>query len=119
MSKAKGSRAERKARRQLEADGYAVTRAGGSLGVFDLIAIGPTHVRAIQVKSGTSRLTRAERAEIVAIEVPSNVVKEYRRYRDYARAPVIERLDSALVSVRPKFLLGQEKCAIDDEDSAE
>jgi len=54
MRKAKGSRAERKAIRLLEADGYCCTKGGGSLGVFDIIAIGPADVRAIQVKAGTS-----------------------------------------------------------------
>ena len=53
MSKAKGSRAERRAIRILEAAGYTCTKAGGSLGVFDVIAIGPRDIRAIQVKAGT------------------------------------------------------------------
>jgi Holliday junction resolvase len=41
VSKAKGSRAERRAIRLLEADGYVCTKAGGSLGVFDIIANRP------------------------------------------------------------------------------
>ena len=49
MSKAKGSRAERKAIKFLEADGYVCTKAGGSLGVFDVIALGPNAVRCLQV----------------------------------------------------------------------
>jgi len=49
MSKAKGSRAERKAIKLLEADGYVCTKAGGSLGIFDVIALGPNAVRCVQV----------------------------------------------------------------------
>lgn len=49
--KAKGSRAELEAQHLLEALGYSVCKAGASLGVWDLIATHPTHVRFIQVKS--------------------------------------------------------------------
>ena len=45
--KAKGSRAERRAIRILEAAGYLCTKAGGSLGLFDVIAIGPCDVRCL------------------------------------------------------------------------
>ena len=39
-SKQKGDRWERECRDMLESEGYLVTKAGGSLGMFDLIAIG-------------------------------------------------------------------------------
>lgn len=62
MSKAKGSRRERQARDLLKEQGYAVVRAGGSLGMFDLVATptgpdclrdttGQFLVRYVQVKS--------------------------------------------------------------------
>ena len=51
MSKAKGSRAERRCIKALEAEGFVCTKAGGSLGVFDVIGIGPASFRAIQVKA--------------------------------------------------------------------
>jgi Holliday junction resolvase len=92
MSKRKGSRAERKAVKLLEADGYLCTKAGGSLGVFDVIGIGPTDVRCVQVKCGTARLSRAERAAIVALTVAPNVSREYWRFPDYCRAPIVEKL---------------------------
>jgi Holliday junction resolvase len=92
MSKAKGSRSERKAVKLLEARGYACTKAGGSLGLFDIIALGPSDVRCVQVKSGTARLSRGEREAIEALQVPASVSKEYWLFRDYARAPVIENL---------------------------
>jgi Holliday junction resolvase len=58
-TKAKGSRAERRAMKILEAAGYICTRAGVSLGLFDVIAIGPTDVRLVQVKAGTKVLGRS------------------------------------------------------------
>ena len=91
-AKAKGSRAERKAMKLLEAAGYCCTRAGGSLGFFDVIGLGPSGVRCLQVKAGTARLSRAERAAIVALTLVPNVSKEYWRFPDRARGPVIERL---------------------------
>ena len=38
-AKTKGNRRERQARRILELAGYHVVKAGGSLGVFDLVAL--------------------------------------------------------------------------------
>ena len=92
MSKRKGSRAELKAIAILETAGYCCTKAGGSLGVFDVIAIGPVNVRAIQVKCGTARLSPLEREQIRATDVPPNCTKEYWRFLDYARKPLIEVL---------------------------
>lgn len=92
MSKRKGSRAELKCIRILEAAGYCCTKAGGSLGVFDVIALGPRDVRAIQVKAGTARLSALEREQIQVTEVPPNCSKEYWLFVDYARQPMIEIL---------------------------
>lgn len=93
MSKQKGSRAERKAIRILEAAGYCCTKAGGSLGVFDVIALGPKDVRCVQVKAGQRPwLSPAEREAIELVCVPANVSKELWKFHDYARQPVIEVL---------------------------
>ena len=92
MSKRKGSRAELKCIRILETAGYCCTKAGGSLGIFDVIALGPRDVRAIQVKSGTARLSAIEREQMLATEVPPNCTREYWRFPDYARQPLIEIL---------------------------
>lgn len=92
MSKAKGTRGERRCIRILESAGYACTKAGGSLGLFDVIALGPVDVRAIQVKCGDARLSGAEREAIQLLAVPRNVSKEYWRFPDYCRAPLIEVL---------------------------
>jgi len=93
MSKRKGSRAELKCIRILEMAGYCCTKAGGSLGIFDVIALGPRDVKAIQVKAGTARLSPLEREQIRGTEVPPNCIKEYWRFLDYAREPLIEVLN--------------------------
>jgi Holliday junction resolvase len=93
VSKAKGSRAELKAIRILEAAGYVCTKAGGSLGVFDVIALGPNDVRCVQVKAGKHPwLSPLEREAIAIMALPANVSKELWKFRDYAREPVIEVL---------------------------
>jgi len=76
----------------LEAAGYVCTKAGGSLGVFDVIAIGPSDVRCVQVKSGGAYLSRVERTAIQALTVPALVTRECWRFPDRCRAPLIERL---------------------------
>ena len=55
-AKAKGSRSERKIRDELLEIGWYVTKAGGSFGLWDLIAIFPggparSRVRVVQVKT--------------------------------------------------------------------
>jgi len=49
----KGDRRERYVRKVLEKEGWTVVRSGGSLGMFDLIAIHPVlkKVKMIEVKS--------------------------------------------------------------------
>ena len=61
-TKAKGSRAERKVIAILENAGYHCTKAGASLGLFDVIAIGPHDVRCIQVKAGGEYLSSASKS---------------------------------------------------------
>ena len=78
--------------RILERDGYTCTRASASLGLFDVIAIGPADVRLIQVKSGSKYLSAVEREQIQDLTVPANVSRECWRFPDRARAPLIERL---------------------------
>ncbi len=90
--KAKGTRAERRAIGILEAAGYVCTKAGGSLGLFDVIGIGPIDVRCIQVKAGGEYLSGIEREQITALTMPANVTRECWRFPDGCRAPLIERL---------------------------
>jgi Holliday junction resolvase len=51
-AKAKGARSERKVKKYLEEHGWYVTKAGASLGIWDLIAVRASGVvRLIQVKT--------------------------------------------------------------------
>lgn len=92
MSARSGARAERRARRILEAAGYIVTRAAGSRGLWDLVAIGPRDIRLVQVKAGTARLSPVEREQLQSATVPPNASREYWRFPPRARAPIIETL---------------------------
>ena len=78
--------------RILEAAGYNVTKAGGSLGLFDVIAIGAADVKCVQVKSGAEYLSGVEREAIQLLSVPANVTRECWRFLDRCREPLIERL---------------------------
>ena len=78
--------------RILEREGYTCTRASASLGMFDVIGIGPTDVRLIQVKSGSKYLSAVEREQIHNLAVPANVSRECWRFPDRTRVPLIERL---------------------------
>jgi Holliday junction resolvase len=91
-TKAKGARAERRAMRLLEALGYTCTRAGASLGLFDVIAIGPNDVRLVQVKAGGMYCSSVEREQITLFAVPANCTREIWRFPDRCRDPLIERL---------------------------
>jgi Holliday junction resolvase len=93
VSKRKGSRAELRCIRILEAAGYVCTKAGGSLGLFDIIAIGARDVRCIQVKCGKRPyLAPLEREAIGLLAVPENCSKELWKLPDYCRQPLIEIL---------------------------
>jgi hypothetical protein len=76
----------------LEAAGYVCTRAGASLGLFDVIAVGPTDVRLLQVKAGTKYLSSVEREQILLLKVPVNVSRECWRFPNRCKAPLIEVL---------------------------
>ena len=91
-TKAKGTRAERRAMEILEAAGYVVTRSSASLGLFDVVAVGAVDVRLIQVKAGTKYLSTVEREAIQALTVPGNVTRECWRFPDRCQTPLIERL---------------------------
>lgn len=72
--KRKGARNELKVLAILERDGYAVTKAGGSLGIWDLIAVRYDAVRLVQVKSNRPA-PRPEMESMRAFKVPQNVTK--------------------------------------------
>ena len=86
--KGKGTRREHQSRDLLEALGYDVTRAGGSLGVFDLVAIGWSNIRLVQVKCNRMA-SPGEREEIEAARCPPNGTKEIWVWKDRATLPEV------------------------------
>jgi hypothetical protein len=78
--------------RMLEEAGYRCTRAAASLGVFDVIAIGPVNGRLVQVKSGAARCSGVEREAIALFAAPANFTKEIWRFPTHCRKPLIEYL---------------------------
>jgi Holliday junction resolvase len=91
-TKRKGARCEHRCMRLLEEAGYRCTRAAASLGVFDVIAVGPVNFRLIQVKGGSARCSSVEREQIALFPVPANASKEVWRFPDHCRKPLIEYL---------------------------
>jgi Holliday junction resolvase len=92
-AKAKGTRVERLARKLLEEAGFYVIRAGGSLGVFDLVAI-PKYfgkVKCIQVKANKKPdKEEMRRIHQVAMTLPSYCVAEVWIKKDYSGWDIIE-----------------------------
>jgi len=85
-AKAKGSRTEYKSIALLESQGYKCTRAAASLGVFDIIAIGPDDIQLVQCKS--NRWAGAEEMDAIRqFPAPPNCVKTVHRWRDRQPAP--------------------------------
>lgn len=90
--KAKGSRQERRTIVALEAAGYHCTKAGGSLGVWDVIAIGPNDIRLVQVKSNRPP-GKAEMERMRAFQSPRCCcTKELWIWIDHQRLPKIIQL---------------------------
>ncbi len=89
---AKGARAERRARRMLEQQGYCVVRAGGSLGLFDLVGIRCDGLRLIQVKCNRGP-GRAERARLRAFDnLPPGSTRELWISRNHRTRPEVIQL---------------------------
>lgn len=85
-AKAKGSRLERKSRDILRQAGFEVVKAGGSLGIFDLVGIHPEKglVQLVQVKSnrGVSRREREGLIQFAARCVHTGWQVSIHRWRD-------------------------------------
>jgi len=89
----KGYLAERKSRAWLEARGYFVVEARGSHGACDLVAIGDSDIKVVQVKAGR-KPSKADVFEIVQAmhKIPTcpRMVREIHHWPDYAREPTVE-----------------------------
>jgi hypothetical protein len=90
-AKAKGTRNEHRSRDILEAAGYAVTRAAGSLGAWDLVGIGLTDVVLLQVKSNLPPAP-AEREALRLFPCPSNCKRLPHVWHDRQRLPDVREL---------------------------
>jgi Holliday junction resolvase len=91
-AKRKGNRNEHRSIALLEAAGYACTRAAASLGVFDIVGIGPSDVVLVQTKSND--WPRAVEMEAIRnFPCPAICKKLIRRWRDRQRLPDIRIVD--------------------------
>lgn len=90
--KAKGSRRERQTIELLQAQGYACTKSGGSLGVFDVIAIGARDMLLVQCKSNRWP-SSVEMASIEDFKAPANCRKLIHRWRDRASIPDVREIE--------------------------
>lgn len=98
-SKAKGSAKERQSKKLLEADGWQVTKAGGSLGCADLVALqAGERPLLVQVKATAAgpftHFGPAERAELVETAKRAGAVPILAWWKPRARAHrLIETFD--------------------------
>jgi hypothetical protein len=90
-AKAKGTRAEHRSIRLLEAAGYACTRAAASLGVWDIIGVGSTDFALVQVKT-RDWPGSVETENLKAFPAPANCRKLVHRWRDRQRNPDVKEL---------------------------
>jgi Holliday junction resolvase-like predicted endonuclease len=88
----KGAAAERRAIKILESAGYTASRSAASKGVFDVVAFNGAGLRLIQVKSGGSYASSAEREAMCMAPAPIGATKEIWRFPDRCREPLIEVL---------------------------
>lgn len=90
-AKRKGTRNEHRSMRLLEAAGYAVTRAAASLGVWDIIGIGPVDIVLVQVKTNAWPGS-VEMEQLTLFKAPPNARKLVHRWRDRQRMPDVREV---------------------------
>ena len=91
MSKRKGTRNEHRSIALLEASGYRCTRSAGSLGEWDIVAIGTLDTVLVQCK--TNRWPApAEMETMKLFPVPVNCRKLVHRWDDQKRLPLMREL---------------------------
>jgi Holliday junction resolvase len=84
--KRKGTRNEHRSMALLEAAGYSCTRAAASLGIFDVVGIGPTDVVLVLCKT-RDWPGSVEMETIHSFACPPFCKKIVHRWRDGARMP--------------------------------
>jgi len=90
-AKRKGNRQEHRSKRILELAGYAVTRAAGSLGAWDLVGISATDVVLVQCKSNRAP-SPAEREALKLFPCPANCKRLIHVWVDRQRWPRVTEL---------------------------
>ena len=90
-SKQKGNRQEHRTMRLLESMGYSCCRAAASLGVWDVIGIGPTDIVLVQVKSNKWPGS-VEMETLTLFKAPPNARKLVHRWRDRQRLPDVREV---------------------------
>ena len=91
--KAKGTRNEHRSMR-LEAAGYSCTRAAASLGAWDIVAIGPTDVVLVQVKSNRWP-DEVEMEDLRQFRCPVDCRESVHRWRDRRQLPDRKEIQQA------------------------
>ena len=92
-AKRKGNRKEHRSMALLEAAGYACTRAAASLGVFDIVGVGPTDVVLVQTKS--NEWPRSVEMEAIRnFQCPPLCKKLIHRWVDRQRLPDVRVIES-------------------------
>lgn len=91
-AKRKGTRNEHKSMRLHSAAGAYCVRAGGSLGIFDFIALYPDYLLLVQVKSNRWPGGRELQA-LSAFCAPPYGHKIIERWDDYARSPIVRGIE--------------------------
>ena len=89
--KRKGTRNERRSIAILEAAGYRCMRAAGSLGAWDIVAIGPTDIALVQVKT-RDWPSGAELELLREFSAPPNARKLIHRWRSRQRLPDVKEI---------------------------
>jgi Holliday junction resolvase len=90
-AKAKGNRNEHRSIELLETAGYSCTRAAASLGIFDVIGVGPRDIVLVQVKSND--WPGSVEMESIRFVCPPAAKKLIHRWRDRQRLPDVRLVD--------------------------
>jgi len=90
-AKKKGTHNEHRTIAILEAAGYSCTRAAASLGIFDVIGVGPTDVVLVQVKT-RDWPGLVEMEQLRGFRCPSLCKKLVHRWRHRARLPDVKEI---------------------------
>ena len=90
-AKAKGSRNERRSKAVLEAAGYQCTKAGGSLGAWDVIGISSVDVVLCQVKT-RDWPGKLETEELKEFPAPPYARKLVHRWRNRQKLPDVREI---------------------------